>query len=239
MRRKVLAIGLAYVLGMAGSSVAQDKPLKIAIINIQMSIAQSSDGQEAAKGLQARFAPKRAELEKQQKEINDLQTQLRNQEKTLSDEARSRLLRTVDDKTRVFNRTNEDATAEFQQAEQDAINEIGRKMMAVISDHAQKNGFSVVLDVSSPQTPVLYAETEIDITKTIVDLYEKILPHRTDNQACGQFRAEAGRRACSEAAGESSGCESVEGQAALLILRVHPGSVPCHLLSVPGGLPLL
>ena len=173
MRRKVLAIGLAYVLGMAGSSVAQDKPLKIAIINIQMSIAQSSDGQEAAKGLQARFAPKRAELEKQQKEINDLQTQLRNQEKTLSDEARTRLLRTVDDKTRIFNRTNEDATAEFQQAEQDAINEIGRKMMAVISDHAQKNGFSVVLDVSSPQTPVLYAETEIDITQKIVELYNQ------------------------------------------------------------------
>lgn len=173
MRRKVPAIVLAYVLGVAGSSVAQDKPLKIAIINIQVAIAQSNDGQEAAKGLQTRFAPKRAELEKQQKDINDLQNQLRNQEKTLSDEARARLLRTVDDKTRVFNRTNEDATAEFQQAEQDAINEIGRKMMAVISDHAQKNGFSVVLDVSSPQTPVLYAETEIDITQKIVELYNQ------------------------------------------------------------------
>ena len=191
MRSKVPAIVLAYVLGVAGSSIAQDKPLKIAIINIQVAIAQSSDGQEAAKGLQTRFAPKRAELEKQQREINDLQTQLRNQEKTLNDEARTRLLRTVDDKTRIFNRTNEDATAEFQQAEQDAINEIGRKMMAVISDHAQKNGFSVVLDVSSPQTPVLYAETEIDITPKVVELY---------NQAVAKPAAEPAARPAASSA---------------------------------------
>ena len=195
MRRKVLAIGLAYVLGMAGSSVAQDKPPKIAIINIQIAIAQSNDGQEAAKALQTRFAPKRSDLEKQQKDISDLQNQLRNQEKTLSDEARTRLLRTVDDKTRIFNRTNEDATAEFQQAEQDAINEIGRKMMAVISDHAQKNGFSVVLDVSSPQTPVLYAETEIDITPKIVELY---------NQAAAKPAASSAPKPAAEPAASSA-----------------------------------
>lgn len=199
MRRKVPAIVLAYVLGVAGSSVAQDKPLKIAIINIQVAIAQSVDGQEAAKGLQTRFAPKRAELEKQQKEINDLQTQLRNQEKTLSDEARTRLLRTVDDKTRIFNRTNEDATAEFQQAEQDAINEIGRKMMAVISDHAQKNGFSVVLDVSSPQTPVLYAETEIDITPKIVELYNQAAAKPAASSAPKPAAEPAARPAASSA----------------------------------------
>lgn len=173
MRRRVPAIVLWYLLGVAGSSVAQDKAPPIAIINIQIAIAQSNDGQEAAKTLQTRFAPKRSDLEKQQKDINDLQNQLRNQEKTLSDEARARLSRTFDDKTRVFTRTNEDATAEFQQAEQDAINEIGRKMMAVISDYARKNAFSIVLDVSSPQTPVLYAEAEIDITPKIVELYNQ------------------------------------------------------------------
>ena len=150
---------------------AQDKPVKAAILNIQAAIAQCSEGQEAAKMLRDKFAPKRAELEKAQKEIADLQSQLRNQEKTLSDDARARLLRTMDDKTRSFNRLNEDATAEFQQAEQDAINEIGRKMLAIISDHAQKSGYTLVLDVSSPQTPVLYADSGIDITAKIIELF--------------------------------------------------------------------
>ncbi len=151
--------------------LAQDKAAKVAIINIQAAIAQCNEGQEAAKALQSKFQPKRAELEREQREINDLQGQLKNQEKTLSDDARNKLLRSIDDKTRIFNRDNEDATTEFQQAEQDAINEIGRKMIAVISDHAKKNSFSVVLDVSSPQTPVLYADMTLDITEKIIEAF--------------------------------------------------------------------
>ena len=164
-----LLVSTALAFSIAG--FAQDKAPKMAILNIQAAIAQCSEGQEAAKALRDKFAPKRAELEKQQREINDLQNQLKNQEKTLSEEARNKLLRSVDEKTRAFNRANEDASTEFQQAEQDAINEIGRRMLGVISDHAQKNSYTVVLDVSSPQTPVLYADSGIDITEKIIELY--------------------------------------------------------------------
>jgi outer membrane protein len=164
-----LLVVTALAFSMAG--VAQDKAPKVAILNIQAAIAQCNEGQEAAKALRDKFAPKRDELEKAQREINDLQNQLKNQEKTLSEEARARLMRTMDDKTRAFNRSNEDATAEFQQAEQDAINEIGRKVLGVISEHAKQNGYTIVLDVSSPQTPVLYADSAIDITEKIIELY--------------------------------------------------------------------
>ena len=171
MRVIIPAILVGGLLAICGSSFAQDRPQRVAIISIQVAIAQSNDGQEAAKALGDKFAPERVELEKQQREISDLQNQLRNQEKTLSDEARTRLMRTMDGKTRKFNRDNEDATTEFQQAEQDAINEIGRKMMSVIIEHAQKNGITLVLDISSPQTPVLYANAGIDITEEVVELY--------------------------------------------------------------------
>jgi outer membrane protein len=83
------------------------------------------------------------------------------------------LLRTRDDKTRAFTRANEDATAEWQQAEQDAINVIGRKMINVITDYAQKNAFGLVVDVSSPQTPVLYADEGLNITDQIIELYNQ------------------------------------------------------------------
>ena len=173
MRRISLAIVALSILGMGSAGLAQEKAPKMAVVNIQVAIAQSNDGQEAAKQLQTRFAPKRTDLEKQQKEINDLQTQLRNQERTLSDDARARLLRQLDDKNKAFTRSNEDATAEFQQAEQDAINEIGRKMIGVLDEYAKKNEFAVILDVSSPQTPVLYADASIDITQKIIELYNQ------------------------------------------------------------------
>ena len=173
MKKIAVPILAMAVLCWTGRGFAQDGIGKVGIINIQAAIAQSNDGQEAARQLQTRFASKRAELESQQKEIADLQTQLRNQERTLSEEARTRLLRSVDDKTKVFNRTNEDAQAEFQQAEQDAINEIGRKMIGVIDEYAKKNSLAMILDVSSPQTPVLYADPATDVTRAIIELYNQ------------------------------------------------------------------
>jgi outer membrane protein len=46
-------------------------------------------------------------------------------------------------------------------------------MMAVIEKYAKDNGYSVILDVSSQSTPVLYASSAIDITQDIIALYDK------------------------------------------------------------------
>ena len=170
----VIALGIlpAFSVGLRAQT-PQSASQKVAIIDIQRAIAQSNDGQQAAKEIQTRFGPKRAELEKAQQEITALEDQLRTQQATLSDDARNRLLRTRDDKTRAFTRANEDATAEWQQAEQDAINVIGRKMINVITDYSQKSGFGLVVDVSSPQTPVLYADEALNITDQIIELYNQ------------------------------------------------------------------
>ncbi len=200
MRIKMPAILAALLVVFSASGFAQDAAQKVAIIDIQAAIARSKDGQAAIRDLQDKFAPKRVELENQQREISDLQNQLRNQEKALSDEARTRLLRTLDDKTRRLNRDNEDATAEFQQAQQDVINGIGRKILGVISEHAQENGFSLVLDISSPQNPVLYANATIDITQAIIEQYDAA--------------AAAAEAAAAEAAAAAAAKEAVDKEAA-------------------------
>jgi len=46
-------------------------------------------------------------------------------------------------------------------------------MMAVIEKYAKDNGYTMILDVSNPNTPVLYASSAIDITQDIVGLYDK------------------------------------------------------------------
>jgi outer membrane protein len=42
-----------------------------------------------------------------------------------------------------------------------------------IDKYAKDSGYSLILDVSNPNTPVLYASNTIDITKEIIDLYDK------------------------------------------------------------------
>jgi outer membrane protein len=46
----------------------------------------------------------------------------------------------------------------------------------VIIKYARDNGYAVILDVSSQQTPVLYASDGIDITQDIIALYDKNAP---------------------------------------------------------------
>jgi len=173
IKRSVLPAAVGMVLALSGTVQAQQAATKVAIMDVQRAISQSNDGQQAAQEITERFGPKRAELEQQQKEIADLQQQLNAQDKTLSDEARTRLMRSIDDKTRAFQRNNEDASAGFQTAQQDAINEIGRKMLGIIDEYAKKNGLAMILDVSSPQTPVLYADETLDITDDVIGMYNQ------------------------------------------------------------------
>jgi outer membrane protein len=56
-------------------------------------------------------------------------------------------------------------------------------MMKVIDSYAQTHGFTVVLDVSNPNTPVLYASNSVDITKDIIDMYDKSTPAQATSQA--------------------------------------------------------
>ena len=49
-------------------------------------------------------------------------------------------------------------------------------MMAVIEKYAKDNSYSMILDVSNPNTPVLYASSAVDITQDIIALYDKNPP---------------------------------------------------------------
>src|SRR6185437_1391895 len=113
------------------------------------------------------------ELEGKQAEIKDLQDRLQKGGNTLSDSAKEDLTRNIDTKTKSYNRQLEDAQAELEQEQQKLVNVLGQKMMAVIDKFAQQNGFAIVLDVSNQNTPVLYASNTVDITKEVIDLYDK------------------------------------------------------------------
>ncbi len=172
------ALGLAAA-WMAGAQSAAPAQMKIGIINIQSAIVSTKDGQKAAGDLQTRFTPKKVELEKKQTEIAELQDKLSKGRNTLSEDARQGMVRDIDAKTKSLTRATEDAQAEWDQEQQRIFNEMGGKMLALIDKYAKENAYSVILDVSSPQTPVLFASNSIDITKDLVEMYDKNAPNMT------------------------------------------------------------
>src|SRR5262252_8646245 len=151
-------------------------PGKIGIVNIQEAIGGCNEGQRDFTALQTKFTPKQTELKGLADEITNLQNQYKAQETTLSDDVRATKARAIDTKQKAYQRNLEDAQNEFQQAEQEVVNRIGQKMLNVLEKYAKTNGYSVILDVSNPQTPVLWASQGTNITKELVDAYNAESP---------------------------------------------------------------
>jgi outer membrane protein len=164
-------VGLALALPALAQNAA-----KVGVINLQSAIVSTKDGQKAANEIQSRFNPKKADLDKRQSDIAQLQDQLNRGRNTLSEDARQKLVREIDQKTKSLNRDTEDARAELDQDEQKIMNELGSRIVAVIDKYAKDNGYVMILDVSSPQTPVMFASNTIDVTRDIIELYDKNAP---------------------------------------------------------------
>jgi len=173
--KKNFVVFPALVLGMAAMAYAQ-APAKVAIIHVQNAILQTKDGQKAAGDLQARFAPKKADLDKKQADIATLQDTLRKGSATMSEDAKAKLMRDIDANNKSLQRDTEDAQAYLDAEQGKIMQELGNKVMAVLEKFATANGYSLVLDVSNPQTPVLWASQTIDITSDIVKLYDQANP---------------------------------------------------------------
>jgi len=164
---------LAPVFVLAATLAAQAQQGKFAVISIQQAIINTKDGQKAAAELQNQTAPKKKELEGKQNEINQLQDQLNKGSNTLSDTAKNDLYKNIENKKKVLQRDVEDAQADLEAAQQKLLQQLGSKIMAVVEKYSRDNGITMVVDVSNPQTPVLYASPSIDITKEIIELYDK------------------------------------------------------------------
>ena len=171
-----MMLWLPAMLAGAALTLPAQAPNKIAIIHLQNAIIGTRDGQKAAKELETKFMPKRQEIEKRQGEIQALQQQLRASSNTASEEQKNKLMRDIDVKQKALQRDGEDASAELDQEQQKLFQEIGGKVMAVIDKYATDNAFAVVFDVSAQSSPILYASTAVDITRQVVETYDKNAP---------------------------------------------------------------
>ena len=61
-------------------------------------------------------------------------------------------------------------------AQQDVMNNIGRKLEDVVAKYSKESDYSVILDKSSQQTPVVYGAPQVDVTQDIMGLYDQNHP---------------------------------------------------------------
>lgn len=178
---RVLSLALVLVWGIStvrAQAPAAGSPAgtKVGIVSIQDAIANTNEGKKELEALQQKFAPRQAALQSQNDELENLKKQLQAQGDKLSDEERNSRVRSATEKQKTLQRSAEDFQNEVQTAEQEILNRLGKKMLDVLEKYARENGYAVVMDVSNPQTPVLYANPGTNITKNLIDAYNAESP---------------------------------------------------------------
>jgi outer membrane protein len=185
MRNHLAVVGLAATLVMPAAlartarAQADPVPSKIGVLNMEVAITSTQEGKQAADELNAKFAPRQTELQQLQKQIQDITTRLQTTANTLSDDEKFRLQEQSQSLSRTYQRKQQEARDDFQDAQQDLINSLGRKLMTVLSKYSKENGYAVIIDTSSQQTPVIYEAPAVDVTQDIVKLYDQTFPVKT------------------------------------------------------------
>lgn len=146
-------------------------PAKVAVIAFQVAVAQTNEGQRNFSDVQKKFEPKRATLKALNDEIENLKKQLQAQGDKLSPAETASRTKTIDDKTKQLQREAEDAQNDFQTEVQDMYNTLASKVFEVVDNYAKQQGFTLVLDASNQQSPILWAAEATNITQPVIAAY--------------------------------------------------------------------
>jgi len=179
-RLPLFALFLAFAPAMmaAGQAAAAPKPTaaipvpmaKVAVIAFQAAVAQTNEFQRDAADLQKKYDPRRTQLKALSDEIDTLTKQAQSAQLSEADQASK--ARAIDEKKKKLDRDTQDAQSDFQNDMQQIIGEVAQKVGTLLSDYAEKHGYTLVLDAGDQQTAtVLYAVPAMDITKEIIDAY--------------------------------------------------------------------
>ena len=174
--KRFIALTILLTSGLVLSAAAQTSPApagpaKVAVIAFQAAVAQTNEGQRDVGDLQKKLDPKRQQLQARSTELDALAKQLQTQSGTLSEAELAKRTKEIADKKKAFDRDVEDAQNEFQTEMQGIFNTLAPKVYEVLTTYAQQQGYTLVLDVSQEQNPMLYANDSTNITKAIIDAY--------------------------------------------------------------------
>ncbi len=180
MKFRSLIIAALLVLPAAAAENAPSPtataPTRVAVIRFQDAVLTTQEGRQAAAALKAKFDPRKAQLEKRQADLKALQQKLQSGAATMTPEARTKLQDDLASGSRTLQRDADDLNNDVQQEEGRIMGQMASKMSQVIQKYATSNGFTMVLDVSSQQTPVLWAAAAANISADIVKAYDAAYP---------------------------------------------------------------
>jgi len=177
---KYSVIGLVWASATLMAQAPAATPTKICVVNLQTAMLSTKDGQAAAEDFRTKFSePEEKKLQARQQEITDLSEKLQRGANTMSQTAQDDMKRTLDKKNTEYKRAVEDYQFDRDETQRKMLDDLSAKMQAVIDRFAQENACAVMLDITNPNSGIMWVATAAEVTRQIVDAYDKAQPAGT------------------------------------------------------------
>jgi outer membrane protein len=151
------------------SSVASAQ-LKIGVINVQKALADTDELKKASAEMQKKYQPRQEEMDKLQKDLESIDTQLNSGK--LNAQAQADLQAQGTRKQRDQQRMQDDMQADVEKDRQDILAKMSQKMQDVINKLAEEKGLDMIVEASQ----TLYSKPALDLTADATAAYNKANP---------------------------------------------------------------
>jgi Skp family chaperone for outer membrane proteins len=165
--------GLFLVLFCAAPALFAQTVPKIAAIDLQRTLEESVEGKNVISRLRLKEQGILGELDKIDKQILSLETKLKAQRLTLTEEAQGSLALDLD-RTRIMRkRIEEDSAKDFQRLQMTLLAKMQDEVFSLIKDYAGENQIHLVFSLS-PRNGLVYFQPGLDITAEIIKRYDAL-----------------------------------------------------------------
>jgi Skp family chaperone for outer membrane proteins len=146
-------------------------PAKIALVAFEQAVFATNEGQKTVQDIQTKYKPKKDQIDTLSHEVDSLKKQLQSAPAALSDADRAAKMKEIDAKEKRLTHDAEDAQTAYNTDLQEAYGKVAAKVSTTLKKYVSDNGFTLLLDVSSQQSNVMWANQSTDVTQAVVTAY--------------------------------------------------------------------
>jgi outer membrane protein len=170
MKEKIAGILVLCLLALPLSLLAQEKAVKIGIINTNKIISESIEGKKFLNYLETKQKEKQTEIDAMRNKLQQDLEQFQRQQSSLSDEARLRKQSELNRRRTDLDRYIEDAEAEMQSIQRERFAQIQKKIIPIIQQIGSEQGFTLIFEAN---TGMLYVDVSVDITDQVITRFDQ------------------------------------------------------------------
>jgi outer membrane protein len=157
----------AVVASMMAFSAIGFAQCKIVVVDMQEAVTGSNEGKEKATKFDARVKEWTDKLDKIKADIDSNQKKLQAQQALASQTVIAGLNKSITDGQTLLQRTSEDAQKDVDAYRDELLGPVMEVAQKTMNELATEKGYSIVYDLSAPNSPIVYSAKECNITEEI------------------------------------------------------------------------